>query len=157
MNIVKKQPARCFLECRLLLVYANLFRHYCVNAFAPFLSGCAVQKRSLKTVFAELRDFRCAQIERLLQGGEVVVHIAAEIGRVVRIDGNQHAALQQAVQVVLRQIIHHFQLQIAQAAFNSKNEYFNLPATLALVMPNDIGKYACNNSCRHNLGVSSGT
>ena len=67
-----------------------------------------------------------AELRQGLEGGdEVVVQVAAEVGRIVAVDGGAQTRRQQRRQVVLGHRLHHTQLQVRQRAHRQRHLRFH--------------------------------
>ena len=103
------------------------------SASAAVLFGRAHQRR-LKSVADDRGDLLAPEPQRLRHGEVILVHVAAEIGRVVGIDRHLEAVVHHTSQRMACQIIDHAQPQVGQRAHGQRDLLVREPAHQHLVL-----------------------
>ena len=85
---------------------------------APLVRGGG--KAGLEAVVRQLPGVLRRQAGGGEHGLEVVVHVAAEIGRIVRVHGGAQAGVEQRLQIVVAQLGEHAQLLVRQRAHGER-------------------------------------
>src|SRR5438093_12073847 len=88
------------------------------------LAGGRIDEAGLKTVARQGVGMLAGEPRRRKSLGEVVVHVAAKVGRVIRIDGGRQPRVKQPAQVVAGQVRKHAALEVGQGADRQRNAVF---------------------------------
>ncbi len=103
------------------------------SASAAVLVGRAHQRRP-KAVAHDRGDLLASEPQRLRHGEVVLVHVAAEIGRVVGIDRHLEALVHHPAQRMMGEIIDHAQPQIGERAHGQRHLLVREPAHQDLIL-----------------------
>src|SRR6516162_644979 len=79
-----------------------------------------IQKAGLERVTRERNELFPRESNRIPDREIVLIHVSAEISRIVRIDRNEEAALEQSANRIMRKIIDHTQPEIGKGAHGER-------------------------------------